>query len=314
MPFPYTHHIRWNGDGTSNPQTLDTPQAISSGTFSATDNNDENWTVGEEVISAPFFNTGGSAAADDANYMGTVTVNGSKYPVFYDTSTFYFILFHGPTALADAQALQAAGSAPVTAEAFPGCYAAGTMITTTKGEIAVEDLSEGDMVVTADGRSVPIKWLGHQDLFPSNVTEHMQPVRIRKGALGDNVPNADLVLTANHAMLLDDLLINAGALINGDTIDFLPLEECDFRLRVYHVETEAHEAILANGAASESYLDAPSRACFDNYEDYLNAFGADRLIPEMALPRISAQRLLPTSLKEKLGILDAEPVIELKSA
>ena len=314
MTFPYTHHIRWNGDGTANPQTLNLPQAINSGSFTATDNNDDNWTVGEEVISIPFFNSGGSAASDDAFYMGTTTINGTKYPVFHDTSTFYFVLFNGPNAATDAAALQAAGLAPVTAESYDACFAAGTMISTTKGEVAVQDLMAGDMIVTADGRAVPVKWLGYQDLFPSNVTQHMQPVRIRTGALGDNVPNADLVVTANHAMMLDGLLVNAGALINGDTIDYLPLEECDFRLRVYHVETEAHEAILANGAASESYLDVPNRASFDNYDDYLDTHGPDRLIHEMPLPRISSKRLLPATLKERLGTVDAEPMDQRLSA
>ena len=314
MPFPYTHNIRWAGDGTANPQTLHTPQAISSGSFSATDNNDENWLVGEEVISAPFFGSGGSPAADDATFMGTVTVNGSKYPVFYDFGTNYFILFHGPNAAADAAALQAAGSAPVTAETFDACFAAGTMIATPTGETAVEDLKKGDMILTADGRAVAVNWLGYQDLFPSNITRHMQPVRIRKGALGNGLPTDDLVLTAGHAMVLEDCLIDSGALINGDGIDYLPLEECGFRLRVYHVETEAHEVLLANGAASESYLDAPSRSCFDNYQEYLDCYGADRLIPEMGLPRVSSKRLLPAKVKKALGIFDDDVTITAKVA
>ena len=41
------------------------------------------------------------------------------------------------------------------------CYAAGTRIRTTRGEVAVEHLREGDIVLTVSGRTQPISWIGH---------------------------------------------------------------------------------------------------------------------------------------------------------
>jgi hypothetical protein len=42
----------------------------------------------------------------------------------------------------------------------PGCFCAGTLITTPAGQVAVESLAAGDLVLTADGRAMPVRWLG----------------------------------------------------------------------------------------------------------------------------------------------------------
>ncbi len=108
------------------------------------------------------------------------------------------------------------------------CFAAGTMIATPDGEVPVETLSIGDLVITASGEAVPVKWIGRQSvhrLFSAGY----DPVRIKEGALADGQPNRDLVLTANHGVIIDGLVINAGALVNHDTIDYLHGEKCPRR-------------------------------------------------------------------------------------
>ncbi len=44
------------------------------------------------------------------------------------------------------------------------CYCTGTLIRTARGDVAVEDLAAGDLVVTASGAHRPIRWIGHQQL------------------------------------------------------------------------------------------------------------------------------------------------------
>jgi len=69
----------------------------------------------------------------------------------------------------------------------------------------------------------------------------------------------------------------------------------------YHVETEDHDVILANGAAAETFVDYVDRQGFDNYADYAALYGEERIITEMPLPRIGTARLVPPSLKARLG-------------
>ena len=132
--------------------------------------------------------------------------------------------------------------------------------------------------------------------------DRQKPVRIKANALGPNLPNRPLTLTADHALLFDDILINAGTLVNGTTIRLLPLAGLPARFAWWHVELEEHECIVANGVPAESFIDYVGRSGFDNYDDYLEIAGADRLIKEMPFARISAHRLVPPDLREALGI------------
>ena len=47
----------------------------------------------------------------------------------------------------------------------PGiCFAAGTLIRTPAGDVPVETLKAGDVVLTASGAMRPVKWMGHTDV------------------------------------------------------------------------------------------------------------------------------------------------------
>jgi hypothetical protein len=170
----------------------------------------------------------------------------------------------------------------------PNCFAAGTSIETIEGSTAVDDLQAGDILKTADGRLITVKWVGHQTITPRVArTAGLQLVRIGSGALGRSTPDRDLYVTADHALFLDGFLINAGALVNGSSITFVENEDQNTGYTVYHVETEDHEVILANGAPTETFIDYATRRSFDNFEDYLAQHGAERIIREMRYPRIS---------------------------
>ncbi|UFW43409.1 Hint domain-containing protein [Bradyrhizobium sp. WSM471] len=84
------------------------------------------------------------------------------------------------------------------------------------GEVAVESLKRGDMVLCSDGQIMPISWIGRQTV--STVfgdKERALPIRVKAGALGPNMPWRDLLVSPDHALLVDDVLIQAGALVNG---------------------------------------------------------------------------------------------------
>lgn len=146
------------------------------------------------------------------------------------------------------------------------CYAAGTRILTADGEITVEDIREGDLVVVVDGgrRSVlPVKWVG---VSPVNLAanphpELVAPVRIAKGAFAENVPSRDLIVSPPHAIFVDGTLIPAKMLVNDMTIT----REIDrSAVTYYHIELERHAIILADNLPAESYLDTGNRSFFRN--------------------------------------------------
>ena len=181
----------------------------------------------------------------------------------------------------------------------PNCFLAGSLIATPSGERCVEDLRPSDLVLTREGNAVPVLFNFHQRVKIRPICpERLQPVRIRSGALGPKLPHSDLTLTGDHGVVIDDVIINAAVLVNNDTIDWVPLEELIDGFTVYHIETENHEIILANGLYSETFLDVATRCQFDNYQNFLDLYGADRLIAEMNRPRISARRLVPDRIKK----------------
>lgn len=215
--------------------------------------------------------------------------------VYDDASGNYWLFTDGDPGLSAAD--------PVTTTLTSFCFLEGTLIMTPDGERPVEDLCIGDMVVTASGNHVPVKWLGVQRHRNTGfISQKYAPVRISAGALGQGLPHSDLCVTAEHGMIIDDLVVNAGALVNHDTITYAPMNEMPERFAYYHVETEAHEEILANGAAAETFIDYLDRRAFDNYQEYLDLYGNERLIPEMKRVRISSQRHLPEPIMRRLNI------------
>lgn len=169
------------------------------------------------------------------------------------------------------------------------CFLPGTLIATPEGEVAVESLSIGDAILTADGRAVPVRWIGRQTVTTLfGPPESRSPVVIEAGALAEAIPHSDLRVTADHALILDGIAVNAGALVNGTTIRRIPRAELGERYTVFHIETEGHEAILANGAPTETFVDNVARARFDNHAEYLALFGAESPVAEMALPRAAS--------------------------
>ncbi|MCG6942395.1 MAG: Hint domain-containing protein [Thiohalocapsa sp.] len=232
-------------------------------------------------------------------FLGSlVDASGTKLLMFLSGTTFYGYghVPDGFSALDDFRVNN------LSVSAVPVCFAAGTLIASPDGERAVETLKIGDLITTSDGRAVPVKWLGRQTLHKIfTPAERFVPVRVTAGALGGGLPHTDLVLTAEHALILDGLAINAGALVNGTTIAYEPVERLPDRVTYYHVETECHEVILANGGPAETYVDYAARRTFDNYDEYLDLYGEERTIAEMPLPRVSAARLVPAAIRARLG-------------
>ncbi len=146
------------------------------------------------------------------------------------------------------------------------CFASGTLIATARGEVAVEELRVGDLVVTAQGGAVlqPVIWMGYSRV---ELTRHPRrhaavPVLITAGALAEGMPHRDLRVSPDHGLLVDGYLVPAGRLVNGRSI---VREMWCPEVTYWHVELPAHGLLVAEGAVAESYFDDGNRSQFDNY-------------------------------------------------
>jgi hypothetical protein len=147
------------------------------------------------------------------------------------------------------------------------CYCPGTLITTDRGEIAVEQLAIGDTVITMSGKTRPIKWIGRRSYSGRFAIgqKHILPVCIQAGALGDNVPRRDLWISPQHAMYLQGLLIEAKDLVND--LSIVQASKVD-SITYIHIELDTHDVIVAEGSFSETFVDDNSRGMFHNADEY----------------------------------------------
>lgn len=142
------------------------------------------------------------------------------------------------------------------------CFTPGTKIATPKGEVPVEELEVGDRIITRDNGIQEIRWLGTRDLSATDlaVKGNLRPVLIRKGALGNGLPERDMKVSPNHRMLVAsdkaamyfeerEVLVAAKHLTGLEGVDFVDVDEVTY----IHFMFDQHEVVLSDGAWSESF-------------------------------------------------------------
>ena len=206
------------------------------------------------------------------------------------------------------------------------CLAAGTLIRTPSGNRPVEELQIGDLVLTPDG-PLPLKFLGISTRHVNNLrATGRMPIRIQAGVFGHNLPSADIYCTPSHAFALGDCLVEAQALINGQSIYQLEeLSEYDQRSQgeqgsplavhkeadsftYYSLEFEQHVLVWANDLLTESYLPTYrdgelTRIAWNNYENYLSLYGTSETMDELPMPRIPFSRQIPLRIRDQFGLV-----------
>jgi hypothetical protein len=142
------------------------------------------------------------------------------------------------------------------------CFAAGTRIATPEGDMPVEQLRPGTEVRLADGGFAAVVWLGRRrvDCLRHPRPRDVWPVRVRAGAFGPATPTRDLLLSPDHAVFCNGMLIPVRHLLNGRTV----AQERVDAVTYWHVELARHDVLLAEGMPCESYLDTGNRAAFAN--------------------------------------------------
>jgi hypothetical protein len=221
----------------------------------------------------------GSSSALTGVITGFTTNDTIDLTGFFATAASYSTVTHNLTLTNSIQAHETLhfsggpfsnGTVPVTTNATGTvltdqvCFVAGTCIATLSGEVPVEQLAVGDLVLTYHGEAKPIVWIGTgRTLVTRGRRNAAKPVIVRKNAIADNVPHRDLHVTKGHALYFseDDVLIPAEFLVNHRSIVW---DDRALEVEIYHIELETHDVLLANGAPAESYRDDGNRWLFGN--------------------------------------------------
>ncbi|WP_232220981.1 Hint domain-containing protein [Paracoccus sp. J39] len=147
------------------------------------------------------------------------------------------------------------------------CFRHGTLILTQRGQVPVEALRIGDMVVTRDHGAQPLRWIGSKPVESAllRAFEKMRPVRIRAGALGSGLPSRDLYVSQQHRILVSskiaericgaaEVLVAAKHLTGIEGIELV--DDCE-ALTYYHLLFDRHEIVCSEGALTESLFTGP---------------------------------------------------------
>jgi len=142
------------------------------------------------------------------------------------------------------------------------CFTPGTLIATPKGERRVEDLREGDRVITRDNGIQEIRWIGEKRLDRGELMRQpeLKPVLIQAGSLGNGLPERDMLVSPNHRMLVAndktalyfeerEVLVAAKHLIDTDGVDQVEALGVSY----IHFMFQQHEVVLSDGTWSESF-------------------------------------------------------------
>lgn len=177
------------------------------------------------------------------------------------------------------------------------CFLAESMIRTPNGDVAVENVHIGDEIMVFDWRNntdivCPVIWVGKAHVnvrhgLPDD--EAGWPVRILKDAIAKDVPYKDMLITAEHSLFFQDKFVPVRMLVNGCSIFYdRSIQSYDY----FHIETENHSVIWADGMMTESYLDTGNRKTFTQEGSVVRLFpkGSEKTWHEDAAATLCVER------------------------
>lgn len=196
------------------------------------------------------------------------------------------------------------------------CFTPGTRIATRRGEIPVQQLKIDDQAITRDNGFQPVRWVGRRNLNSADLATKpdFHPVLIRAGALGNGLPQWDMVVSPNHRMLVSsnltevmfserEVLVAAKHLVGLDGVERTRPE----RVSYIHVLFDHHEVVLADGAWAESFQpgEHSMAGILADQRDEIVALFPELKKPDGLSKYVAARRLLRA---HEARILTAETV------
>ncbi|CUH69376.1 hypothetical protein TL5118_03336 [Thalassovita autumnalis] len=148
-------------------------------------------------------------------------------------------------------------SAFVTVNQVP-CFVEGTKVKTPEGEVAVEHLQVGNLVLTKDDGAQPLRWIGSRTVAAAG---SFAPIHIRRGTFGEH---GDLWVSPLHRVLVRDpmsellfaeaeVLVAAKELVDGKNVRQVEGGEVTY----VHLLFDRHQILWSEGLETESFLPGP---------------------------------------------------------
>lgn len=211
---------------------------------------------------------GSQQVPDQYEGSDVVIITVQDYPSAGQTTRFVFM----PNELATLANMDAFGNGAIdvqnvdeTPTPTPICFLKGSMIMTSRGEVPVEDLGAGDMVMTVDDGLMPVRWISYTRHQWPGTPEKFKPILIPTDALGLGRPYRDLIVSPQHRMLLrgpeverkfgvKEVLALAKGLIGLNGIRWMNGKR---EAKYYHVLLDRHCILKVEGALTESFYPGP---------------------------------------------------------
>lgn len=148
------------------------------------------------------------------------------------------------------------------APAMIPCFASGTLIRTPDGDLPIEDLAAGQLVLDTDGQAHRIIWTSARRvnlLAPRPDIKALRPVRIRANAFGPGRPYLDLVVSQQHRIEFSDPALEQVAGVSRGLCaakhfigDLAFVDQQLRQITYHHILCAQHVVMLANGLPAES--------------------------------------------------------------
>lgn len=174
------------------------------------------------------------------------------------------------------------------------CFTPGALVATPTGDVAVEELNIGDLVITKDSGLQPVRWIGRKKVSGARLQAFPQfrPVKICKDAFGKGIPSADMHVSQQHRVLVADpavslnfseeqILAPAKGLLDNDRVF---VDSSQKEVEYIHILFDKHELVFSGGLLTESFhpgemsiagLDDKTRAeVFDLFPELRSNVGA----------------------------------------
>ncbi|MEO3414358.1 Hint domain-containing protein [Roseovarius sp. CAU 1744] len=148
----------------------------------------------------------------------------------------------------------------VTVSSIP-CFVAGTLIRTPEGEVPVDTLAPGDLVMTQDDGAQPLRWIGQRHV---QAIGDFAPIRIAPNTFGTH---RELLVSPLHRVLIRDslaellfgeaeVLIAARDLVNDHSVRRVEGGMVEY----VHILFDRHQVVFSEGLETESFLPGPQTA------------------------------------------------------